>query len=281
MPRIDRFTNDDLTFTVTDSGPEDGVPVVLLHGFPQTAESWAEVAGFLNAAGYRTVVPNQRGYCPQAAPPRRSDYRIDKLVGDIVAMIDQSGVGAVHLVGHDWGAAVAWAVAAARPDLLRSLTAVSVPHPMGFMQAMLTSTQLFKSWYMLMFQLPWLPEAMARKDDGMFYRMLRRTGQQHAAAVRDVRAIQRGRTATGAVNWYRALPFAVTSVATLRRPITVPTLQIWSDGDTAVGRKGHDLSQKFVRAPWRLMTLPASHWIPDEAPHELADLIAAHARQTV
>lgn len=285
MPRIDTFSRGDLTFSVRDSGPEDGVPVVLLHGFPQNSSSWDQVAALLNRAGYRTFAPDQRGYSPHATPGGRYSYRIAELVDDVVELIGSiqaaAGLGPVHLVGHDWGAGVAWAVAATHPELLRSLTAVSVPHPTAFLLSMFSGSQIFLSSYMFVFQLPWLPELLMRKENGFFYEMLRRSGQSPAAALRDIRNLQRGDTATAAVNYYRALPFAVALAPALRRPITVPTLQIWSDGDTAVGRRGHELSRRFVKGPWELVVLEGvSHWIPEEAPEKLAQLIEAHIAST-
>lgn len=278
MPRMTTFSRDKLMFSVCDTGPEDGVPVVLLHGFPQTSSSWQQVATLLNEAGYRTLAPDQRGYSPQAAPAGRHSYRITELADDVVGLIEQAGLGPVHLVGHDWGAGVAWAVAASHPELLHSLTAVSVPHPAAFLQSMLGSSQIFLSWYMLAFQLPWLPEWLLRKENGFFHQALKRTGQSNAAALRDIRQLQQGNTATGAVNYYRALPYALIRAPLFRRQISVPTLQVWSDGDTAVGRKGHELSAKFVTGPWKLVTLEGvSHWIPEEAPRQLAELITAHA----
>lgn len=278
MPRIDTFGRGDLTFAVDDRGPEDGPPVVLLHGFPQNSSSWAAVAEQLNRAGYRTLAPDQRGYSPEATPSGRHSYRISELVADVAALIDQAGLGPVHLVGHDWGAAVAWAVAAKHPELLRSLTAVSVPHPAAFALSMLTSSQILQSYYMLLFQLPWLPELVTRKENGFFFQMLKRSGQSPATALRDIRNLQEGDTASGAVNYYRALPFSVGMAPALRRKITVPTLQVWSNGDIALGRRGHDLTRRFVDAPWKLVVLDGvSHWIPEEQPAKLADLIDDHA----
>lgn len=275
--RITRFSRGSLTFSVCDSGPADGTPIVLLHGFPQNSASWQPVAALLNRAGYRTLTPDQRGYSAQAAPSGRRNYRLTELVDDVAELIEQAALGPVHLVGHDWGAGVAWALAATRPELLRSLTAVSVPHPAAFQLSMIRSTQLFKSWYMLAFQLPWFPEWLIRRDNGPFHRALQDTGQSSAAALRDIRMLRQGNTATTALNWYRALPYSMPLDPSLRRPITVPTLQVWSDGDTAVGRKGHELSREFVAGPWRLVTLAGvSHWIPDEVPEVLAGLIEEH-----
>lgn len=275
MTRLTDFTRDGLTFEVRDTGPIDGIPVVLLHGFPQTSSSWESVAELLNTQGFRTWAPDQRGYSPEAAPSRRRDYRICELVADAVVLIEQIGTGPVHLVGHDWGAGIAWAVAAARPDLLKTLTAVSVPHPAAFAQAALTSTQAFKSWYILFFQLPWIPELLGRREKGFFYRRLLKSGQSPQRAQRDIRDLQRLGATTKALHWYRAMPMSLSRL--LLQKISVPTLQVWSDDDIAVHRKGHDLSQRFVTAPWELKVLEGvSHWIPEETPGPLTDILLTH-----
>lgn len=147
MPRLSTFERQGLTFEVRDTGPQDGTPVVLLHGFPQTSASWTSVAELLNGQGFRTLAPDQRGYSPGAALSRRRDYRLSELVDDAAALIETAGAGPVHLVGHDWGAAVAWGLAAERADLVRTLTAVSVSHPLAFVYSMFSSGQALKSWY--------------------------------------------------------------------------------------------------------------------------------------
>ncbi|MEB3035085.1 alpha/beta fold hydrolase [[Mycobacterium] nativiensis] len=277
MPRLSTFERHGLVFEVRDTGPQDGIPVVLLHGFPQTSASWGSVAELLNGQGFRTLAPDQRGYTPGALPRRRRDYRLSELIADAVALIETADTGPVHLVGHDWGAAVAWGAAAARPDLVRTLTAVSVPHPLAFIQSMSRSTQAFKSWYMLFFQLPWIPELLL-SNESSFTRSLRGTGQSAQNAARDMADLHRLGSARTAVNWYRGMPLTQPSV--LKRKVVVPTLQVWSDGDTAVGRKGHELSQRFVSGPWELRTLEGvSHWIPDEAPEILTQLLTEHFRK--
>ena len=161
---MDHFTRSGLDFPVRDGGPADGEPVVLLHGFPQTAASFDGVADRLNAKGLRTLVPTQRGYATTARPHRRRDYRITDLVADVIALLGAAGVNRVHLVGHDWGGAVAWAVAGSAPDRVRSLTVLSTPHPAALRESLLRSAQARKSWYMGMFQLPGLPERVLSRD---------------------------------------------------------------------------------------------------------------------
>src|SRR4051794_2953424 len=128
--RMTGYTRGALRFDVVDGGPADAdETVLLLHGFPQTSASWAPVADRLHAAGLRTLAPDQRGYSPGARPGGRAAYRVEHLVDDAAALVTSSGAGSVHVVGHDWGAVVAWALAAHRPELVRTVTGVSVPHP--------------------------------------------------------------------------------------------------------------------------------------------------------
>ncbi|HEX7538059.1 MAG TPA: alpha/beta fold hydrolase [Dermatophilaceae bacterium] len=272
--RITSFTRDGLVFDVHDAGPLDGVPVLLLHGFPQDARSWDAVSPLLHARGYRTIAPDQRGYSPGARPGSRRAYRLSELAADGIRLIDVADLGPVHLVGHDWGAAVAWDIAARRPDLLRSLTALSVPHPVAFLRAVLTSSQGLRSRYMLFFQLPWLPERTLTSGES-WERSLRATGMSAQAAARDAEPMRDRRAATGALNWYRAMVFS--GPRTVRAKITVPTLYVWSDRDAAIGPKGAALTPRFVAGPYTYKVLEGvSHWIPDEAPEQLDALLATH-----
>ncbi|AOW93058.1 alpha/beta hydrolase [Rhodococcus sp. WMMA185] len=274
--RITTFTRDSMVFDVRDEGPIGGVPVVLLHGFPQDSRSRNALAPLLHQRGFRTLAPDQRGYSPGARPRPRWAYRLSELQQDVVTLIDQAGLGPVHLVGHDWGAVVAWDVAAARPDLVRTLTALSVPHPAAFVRALLTSNQIVKSWYMFAFQFPWIPERLM-SENGLVYRKLRASGQSASAAHRDLEPMQDRARARGALNWYRALPFAAFRLSSGK--VRVPTLFVWSDGDIAIGPVGPELSSRFVDAPYTYEVLrEVSHWIPDEAADRLDELVANHVR---
>lgn len=267
--RVHEFGNAGHTFPVTDDGPIDGAIVVLLHGFPQTATSWGPVCRRLHQSGYRTLTFDQRGYSPTARPRGRFAYRMSALVSDVAALVTTVGAGPVHLVGHDWGAAVAWSTAAVHPDLVHTLTAVSVPHPAAFLSSMVRSSQALKSYYMALFQLPWLPEFLLRRE-GFRRRTLGRTGMtaaQIAAVCAEV--VERG-ALTGALNWYRALPFATPKYT---RRVSVPTTYVWSTGDIALGRRGAELSERFVTAAYRFEIAAGSHWIPEEQPDLVHDLI--------
>jgi pimeloyl-ACP methyl ester carboxylesterase len=158
---VEHYQHEEMTFDVRDAGPEHGEVVVLLHGFPQTSASWDDVAARLNDAGYRTLAPDQRGYSPGARPEGRRAYRQSELVGDVIGLLDAAGVERAHVVGHDHGGGVAWSLAMSQPERVRTLTSLTTPHPAAMARAMVTSTQLLRSWYMLLFQLPWLPEAAA------------------------------------------------------------------------------------------------------------------------
>ena len=275
--RVTTFTRDGLVFDVRDAGPTNGTPVVLLHGFPQDARAWDAVSPLLHVRGYRTIAPTQRGYSPGARPRPRRAYRSSELVKDVVALIGETGLGSVHLVGHDWGAVVAWALAAHRPDLLRSLTALSVPHPAAFLRAMLTSRQALKSRYMYFFQLPWLPERYLASDS--WERSLRSTGMSAQSAAHDAKLMRDRGAARGALNWYRAMLYS--SPRAMRAKITVPTMYVWSDGDVAIGPKGAALTPRFVEGPYTYEVLEGvSHWIPEEVPQLLDALLASHFEAT-
>lgn len=269
---MEQFSRDGLVFDVTDAGPADGPVVVLLHGFPQHNDSWSAVIDKLTAQGYRCLAPNQRGYSPGARPARRRDYRMRELVADVGALIDASGAQRVHLVGHDWGAAVAWNVADRMPSRLASLSPISVPHPVPFVKAIWTSKQVRASWYMFFFQLPRIPERFLLRRDGSSTAMataLEGGGQTAANAARDVAAMSEPGALTAALNWYRAMFLAKPA-----GKITVPTMYVWSDGDTALLDKAAYATGDYVSADYRFEVLRGvSHWIPDEEADTLADLL--------
>jgi pimeloyl-ACP methyl ester carboxylesterase len=274
---LDSWERDGLRFDVTERGPSDGPVVLLLHGFPQTAASWEPVAQRLAAAGYRTLAPDQRGYTPSARPRGRRAYRVAELVADILALVDAAGAERVHVVGHDWGAVVAWAFAAAHPERTATVTGVSVPHPAPFLRAIATSRQALLSWYIYAFQLPGLPERYLTRP-GALAGVLRRTGQTKERALRDVAALTArgglGPTLTGAINWYRAMVLAGREMP---GTVSVPAMLVWSDGDSAVSRTAVEGNAAWMSGPYRFEVLPGvSHWIPDEAPGDLADLVLDH-----
>ena len=272
MPRLTEYSRGPLTFDVIDSGPEDGVPVVLLHGFPQRATSWAAVSEQLHSEGFRTYALDQRGYSPRARPRSRFGYRTTELVADVAELIDHIGQP-VHVVGHDWGAIVAWGVAGKHPDLVRTLTTVSVPHPAAFMRSMLTSTQGLKSYYMAMFQLPFLPELLLRSRR-MARRFLRAGGMTPTMIEDYFSGIVDDGALRGGLGYYRSLPLSHPS--DISRKIRVPTTLVWSDGDAFLGRKGAETTGRWVEADYRFEVIEgATHWLPDLNAEALASHITA------
>ncbi len=266
---MEQFRRDGLVFDVIDAGPVDGPVVVLLHGFPELNTMWRPVIERLTAQGYRCLAPLQRGYSPGARPKRRRDYRNTELMADIGALIDASGAHRVHLVGHDWGAAVAWYVAQQFPDRLNTLTALSVPHPAAFIKAVGTSRQLLASWYMVFFQLPWLPERLLlhpRVQNGF---LKTRTDLELGQA--EMTALQQPGAMTAALNWYRAM--LLSGPRETGKKVTVPTMYIWSDDDVALREKGARLCADYVVGEYRFERLHGSHWLLDEQPETIAELL--------
>ncbi len=274
---MDSYRRDGLTFDVLDAGPSDGEPVVLLHGFPQDATAWDRVAPALHQHGLRTLAPDQRGYSPMARPRGRGHYRRGEPAGDVRARRAAAGLESAHVVAHDWGGIVAWALGAWHPERVRTLTALSVPHPGAMAKAMVTSDQALRSYYMGLFQLPVLPERLLLAGDGAaLRRMLRHGGLPAGTADHYVARMQEPGALSAALGWYRALPWSG------RDPIgkvRVPTLHVWSTGDAFLGRAATEATEQYVDAPYRLEVLDdVTHWIPELAPDRVAELVTAHVR---
>lgn len=271
MDRLTQWHSDGLLLDVRNDGPADGTPVLLLHGFPQDGTSWDGVLPDLHAAGLRTLVPDQRGYAPGARPPGRRAYRLELLVGDVVALLDAAGPDRAHVVGHDWGGIVAWALAASRPERVASLTVASVPHPRALSRSLLSSPQALRSAYVGAFQLPQLPEALLgpRLED-----LLRRSGLPAGPAARYAARMREPGALTAALNWYRALPLSRSSTG----PVGVPTTYAWGSRDGALGRRAAELTAGQVHGPYYFAELDAGHWLPETRPSELAALVLGRIR---
>ena len=248
-----------------------GDTIVLLHGFPESAASWREVEPLLTAAGYRVIAPNQRGYDGGNRPRRRRDYTLPLLAGDVLALADASGVDRFHVVGHDWGGAVAWELAANHGDRLLTMTSLATPHPRALTKALLGS-QLFKSWYIFTFQLPLLPELAMR---GRFFRRQLVGGGMPEEFVDEYLSLLREPgAARGALNYYRAVPFSPLSRV---GKVSVPTMYVYATDDVALGRRAADATGDYVTGPYRYEVLEGvSHWIPEEIPEVVAELVLDH-----
>ncbi|MGC4770327.1 alpha/beta fold hydrolase [Micromonospora sp. DT44] len=268
-----------LTFEVRTDGPSDGVPVLLLHGFPQHSGEWDEVVPPLHAAGLRTYALDQRGYSPGARPAEVAGYRIPGLVADAVAVLDALGLDAVHLVGHDWGAIVAWAVAAAHPQRVRTLTAVSVPHPAAMAHALATDgQQKARSSYIALFRKPGKAEKVLLAWHATALRKLLGGVGDAARVNRYADPMREPGALTAALNWYRAMSRAdLAAVA----PVAVPTTYVWSDRDVAIGRTAAEACAANVTGDYLFVPLAGvTHWIPDAAPAALAEAVLARVAGT-
>lgn len=279
MDALTTFRNDGLTFDVADRGPADGDVVILLHGYPQTKESWNEIAPRLADAGYRVLAPDQRGYSPGARPRGRRAYSVERLTGDVLALADAAGAARFHVVGHDWGGVLAWSLGTSHPQRLGTLTSLATPHPSALARSLLSSTQFLRSWYVLFYQLPLLPELSETTDRGarLFHRTLVRSGLRPERADRYVEVLRSG-AAGPAINWYRALPFAPRSAF---GNVAVPTLYVYPGADFALGRRAADLTADFVTGDYRYEVVEgASHWLPEESAEQVTptilDFLASH-----
>ncbi|THD62917.1 alpha/beta hydrolase [Phenylobacterium sp.] len=276
-----RIAANGFDFAVDEAGEGDRL-ALCLHGFPESRFSWRYQLPLLAEMGYRVWAPDLRGYGETEPKPREvSAYLIDRLMEDVAALIDASGAKSITLIGHDWGAGVAWAFAANRVRPLERLVIMNVPHP-AIMATQLRRNwaQLTKSWYMFFFQLPGLPEWGATANDG---RAIRRAF--HGMAIdksnftpdvldRYAADAQRPGAMRGMINWYRA---AFRLGGKLRGPwpvIETPTLMIWGEADAALGVELLDGTDAYVR-DLTIRRLPnVSHWVQQEAPQTVNPILA-------
>jgi pimeloyl-ACP methyl ester carboxylesterase len=260
-----------LVFDVHEGGPEDGEPVLLLHGFPQDSREFDLILPRLHAAGLRTYALDQRGCSPGARPSDVAAYAMTSVTLDAIAVLDALGIEKAHVVGHDWGAQVGWQLAARHADRVRTLTAISVPHPRALLLAMrVRPSQQARLAYFKVFQAPFTEKLLLAQHALALRLMLRPLGmraEQYVAAMREP-----GRL-TGGLNWYRA--FSRAQVVKLG-PVTVPTTFVWSDADGVVGRTAVLRTRDWVQADYQLVVMRGvSHWVPEQAPNELADAVLA------
>lgn len=272
--RIEQAHVGDFVFDVRVAGPKDGEAVVLLHGFPETSYEWRSQLQALAAAGYRAIAPDQRGYSPGARPKAISDYGVLALAQDVVGIADALGVNRFHLVGHDWGAAVAWTVAKLSAERVITVSPISVPHPDAFKTVLAdqTSCQYSASSYFDLFTTPEATNSMITADAGFLRNVL--TGLDPADIDHYVDALGNFDAMDAALNWYRANVANRQINAPELGKITVPTMFIWSDGDAALCRDGAELTVNYIDAPYRFEIIPGiSHWVPELAADKVNELL--------
>jgi pimeloyl-ACP methyl ester carboxylesterase len=267
-----------LTFDTRIGGPPDGDPVLLLHGFPQNSRQWVAAERRLHAAGLRTIAPDQRGYSPGARPAEVAAYHVNECADDVPALLDALELPSAHVVGHDWGALAAWFAAIRHPDRVRTLTAVSVPHPAAAAEALGDDVeQKARSAYVLLFRQKGISEAALGALGGKGLKaMFRGSGLTDAEIGEYVVPMLEPGALTAALNWYRAFDIADFAAAP---PVAVPVTYVWSDGDAAIGRAAAEACAKYVTGPYEFAEFTGvSHWIPDEAPEQLAEAILRRIR---
>lgn len=265
MPEI---TANGLRFYIVDEGA--GTPVVLLHGFPDTSHLWRYLIPELVAAGYRAIAPDLRGRGKSERPEHVEDYRLTNSVRDVAAIMDALGIARAHVVGHDWGAAVAWLFATLMPQRVDHLVAVSVPHPATRDRP--TLEELQKGWYRLLFLFPGI-EPTLQQDDWYLMRTLIQDGGDLQRYLEDLS--QPGALAA-ALNWYRAniSPERLNAPPAQLPPIQAPTLGIFSTGDLYLTEDAMRRSAEFVAGPWRYERIEGvSHWIPADASEQFNRLV--------
>ncbi len=254
--------------------------VLLLHGFPETDESFRAILPVIAAAGYYAVAPNQRGYSPGARPTNVSDYQILNMVRDTLSIATALGANRFHLVGHDWGGAVAWATAAVAPSRLSSMAALSTPDPDALTEAYNDPNGQQKAMlgYVHIFTIPGIQYVMLALGPGFLADVLTAIGAPHEKAVMYANTVGTPAALGAALDWYRANPLPAT---TNLGPITVPTLYIWGSADFALGREAADDTGQFVQAPYQFVVLNGvNHFVPENAPVQVAALVLAQVLRT-
>lgn len=270
----------DFTFDVRTAGPDDGEVVILLHGFPQTSYEWRHQIRALAESGFRVVAPDQRGYSPGARPPEIEDYALPLLVGDMLGLADATGADRFHIVGHDWGAVVAWAMAVAAPDRVITANPVSVPHPDAFAAVLSDpeSCQVEASAYFDIFVQPDSEDAFLAADSAGLRAIF--AGIDDEAVEEYIRVLGSKAALGAALNWYRANVADRNLQGPAAGNVTVPTMFTWSDGDTALCIDGAVLTEQYVDGPYRFEVLEGvNHWIPDLAPEAMSSLLVEHITQ--
>src|SRR3954452_560408 len=248
-------------------GPEDGAPVLLLHGWPDTHNLWRNQVAALSAAGFRTIAPDLRGFGASDKPTDVDAYQLKNSVVDAVMILGACGVDKAHVVAHDWGAAVGWGCAAFVPDQVDRLVVLSVGHPIAFREA--GFEQRMRSWYMLLFQFEGIAEEWLQKD-----------GAAMLATHPDADDVRRNLAEPGALTaglgWYRANAHPRTLVAEPMHfpPIACPVMGVWSTGDIALTESQMKNSGRYVEGPWRYERLDGpGHWMQVEAADRVNDLL--------
>lgn len=249
----------------------EGDPVVLLHGFPDSHYLWRHQIDPLVEAGFRVIVPDLRGFGGSSKPQEVEAYDMRTIVNDVVALTQHLGISKAHIVGHDWGAAIAWMYAFLMPRRVDHLAVLSVGHPGVFSTPSIE--QRAASWYMLFYQFPGVSEQLLRRNGWRLFKEIMGGEGDHQRYPRE---LAKPGALTAALNYYRAnrSPESELRVEGNFPPVLAPTLGIWSSGDKALLEEGMTGSAKFVKGSWRYERVEdASHWIPLDQPEQVTKLL--------
>jgi len=247
----------------------EGRPVVLLHGFPDSGRLWRYQVPALAAAGFQVIVPDLRGYGRSGKPEAVEAYSIPVLAGDVMAILAEQGIGTAHVVGHDWGAALAWGLAAFVPDTVDHLVVLSVGNPVTFLR---TLEQRQRSWYMLLFQFPGVAERWLSDDN---WANLRHWGN-HPDIDQVIADLEANGSLTPGLNWYRANvgPESWAGPPLQLPPVQAPAMGLWSSGDFALSEVQMTDSAENMAGPWRYERLDGpGHWMQLEVPGRVNELL--------
>ncbi len=271
------FKNGEVGLHAVAAGPEDGPVVVLLHGFPEFWYSWHRQIEPLSAAGFRVIVPDQRGYNLSSKPVGVSSYAVPELVSDVTAIADQLGRRKIFLAGHDWGAAVAWSTALLHPQRVAKLVVLNVPHPSVMRKFLSTRPRQFRrSWYMFFFQLPWLPEALfSAFNFRAGSRSLLRSSRPGTITAEDLAqyraAWSQPGAITGMINWYRAL--FRTRIKFQNKTVRVPTRILWGERDDFLLTEMAHESLRYCASAELFTFANATHWLQHEEPARVSEAL--------
>lgn len=267
-----------ISLHVAQAGPEDGSLVVLLHGFPEYWAGWKAQIPALAEAGFRVWAPDQRGYNLSDRPTEIRAYSLDELAKDVIGLIDAAGAEQAYVVGHDWGAAVAWWVAINYPQRVKKLTILNVPHPsVMFKTIRSTPRQLLKSWYIFFFQIPRLPEFLiSRGNWNAGVQMMRNSANPNTFSDADMDGYRAAWSRSGAftamLNWYRAIVRHQPQRNASSR-VSVPTLMIWGVRDVALDRSMAQPSIDYCERGKLVFIEDATHWVQHDKPERVNKLL--------
>lgn len=258
----------DLNFHVIDEG--NGPAVLLLHGFPNTSTLWRHQISALVKAGYRAIVPDQRGFGQSDKPREKSAYSLPNLASDAIGILDELNVNRAHVIAHDWGSAVGWVMGALYPNRMERFIPMSVGHPSVFTD--FTIEQLRRSWYILMFQFENIAEDMVMKND---WALFKEWSCHHEDTEEWIEQLSEQGALTAGLNWYRANldPVALPAMPLQLPAINVPTFGIWSSDDPLLTEEQMKRSGEKVLSNWKYKRVEAGHWLQLDEPELLNRLI--------